>query len=236
MVALRDIESALSSVVDNITDQNYERSLACFRFWIKTGQAYCQPVPLGPGYSKTLSDHILGAIFWREGRPIVPSTPGTREAPPLVHPTAHLILRLARDLESDNLLASHGEGFRTYLSAKILPEFFRDNLTLVRGDVRPGYPNRTQSFRTNTNLIAHCINHGHVDEDAIRNHIIQSLIAHPTLYGHQADALIVLFKLAGATFGAYADPSVVDRCFDLLRDYDFHDPAKRELMEVRVLA
>jgi len=73
-----------------------------------------------------------------------------------------------------------------------------------------------------------------VEEDAIRNHIIQSLIAHPTLYDHQADALIILFKLAGATFEAYVDPSVVDRCFNLLKDHNYRDPTKKELMEVRV--
>lgn len=235
MVALWDIENALSSVVDNITDQNYNQSLACFRFWIKTGQTYCQPVlddPLEPGYSRTLSDHILDAISGREGTPIAPGR-NTRGALPLVHPIAHLILRLARDIESDHLLAPHDEGFRSRLSARVLMEFFKNNLTLVRGD---GYPNRTRSFRTNTNLIAHCINLGHVEEDAIRNHIIQSLIAHPTLYAHQVDALIVLFKLAGATFEAYTDPSVVDRCFDLLKDYNYLDPAKKELMEVCVPA
>jgi len=237
MVTFWEIGNALGSVVDKITDQNYKQSLACFRFWIKTGQTYCQPVPddpLEPGYSKTLSDYILGAFVGHE-RTTTLTGPGrsTRGASPLVHPAAHLILRLARDVESDHLLAPHGEGFRTRLSAKILLEFFRTNLTLVRGD---SYPNHSQSFRTNTNLIAHCINLGHVEEDAIRNHIIQSLTAHPTLYDHQADALIILFKLAGATFETYADPSVVDRCFDLLKDHDFRDPAKKELMEVRVSA
>jgi len=83
--------------------------------------------------------------------------------PPLVHPTAHLILRLTRNVESDHLLAPQGEGFRTRLSAKTLPEFFKNNLTLVREN----NSKCTQSFRTNlnTNLVAHCINLRHVEED-----------------------------------------------------------------------
>ena len=38
------------------------------------------------------------------------------------------------------------------------------------------------------------------------------------------DALIILFKLAGATFEAYADPSVVDRCFELLKGHRYNPP------------
>ena len=53
-------------------------------------------------------------------------------------------------------------------------------------------------------------NLGYVEEAAIRDRILQSLISHPKLYGHQADALTTLFKLMGATFEAYADPSVLN--------------------------
>ena len=74
------------------------------------------------------------------------------------------------------------------------------------------------------NLIAHWANLGYVDETTIRNHILQSLISHPTLDDHQADALVILFKLAGATFEAYADPSVVNRCFELLQDHKYSNP------------
>ena len=67
----------------------------------------------------------------------------------------------------------------------------------------------------------------------------QSLISQPALWDHQADALIILFKLAGATFEAYADPSVVDRCFELLKGKyqsgdGYHGPrVKRGLIQVR---
>ena len=79
-------------------------------------------------------------------------------------------------------------------------------------------------FYADANLIAHWTNLGYVNEAAIRNHILQSLISHSKLYDHQANALIILFKLAGATFGAYVDPSVVDRCFKLLQDHKYHNP------------
>ena len=76
-----------------------------------------------------------------------------------------------------------------------------------------------QEFYADVNLIARWANLGYVEEAAIRSHILQSLVSHPTLHDHQAWALIILFKLAGATFGAFADPSVVDRCFELLKNH-----------------
>ena len=84
-----------------------------------------------------------------------------------------------------------------------------------------------------SNLIARWANSGHVDQATIRNHILQSLISHPKLYDHQADALIILFKIAGATFEAYADPSVVDRCFELLKNYYDRNSVKGRLVQVR---
>ena len=78
-------------------------------------------------------------------------------------------------------------------------------------------------FYTNTNLIARYINLGYLEQAVIRNQILQSLTSHPRLGDHQADALIILFKLAGATFEAYADPSVVNRCFKLLKGHSYHN-------------
>ena len=43
------------------------------------------------------------------------------------------------------------------------------------------------------------------------------------------------FKIAGAAFEAYADPSVVDRCFELLKDHYDRDTTKGRLAQVRVL-
>jgi len=112
----------------------------------------------------------------------------------------------------------------------------------VVDDWRPNNTIALDSFCADTNLIAHWANLGYVEEHSIRNHILQSLISHPTLYDHQADALVILFKLAGTTFGAYTDPSVVDRCFELLKDYsklngtNDRDSAERKLIQVSTLS
>ena len=57
------------------------------------------------------------------------------------------------------------------------------------------------------NLIACWANLGFVEESVIHNHLLQSLISHPKLYNHQAYALIILFRLAGATFCQGITPS-----------------------------
>ena len=92
-------------------------------------------------------------------------------------------------------------------------------------------------FISEANLIACWANLGCVEESAIHNHILQSLISKPVpkLYDHQVDAIIVLFRIAGATFEAYADPSVVDRCFELLKDHYNHNSTKGQLVQVRLL-
>lgn len=72
-----------------------------------------------------------------------------------------------------------------------------------------------------------------MEEDAVRSHIPQSHISHPYIHDHQADALIVLFKLAGVMFDAYIDPSVVNRCFELLKDHYGGGLEKQRLVQVR---
>ena len=136
----------------------------------------------------------------------------------LIHSTAHLILRFASDAESDHILAPHSSRLQSRLSTRALQDFFGNNIMATQGR---SYPEDTYST---TNLIAHWANLGYVEETAIRDHILQSLISHPKLYDHQAHALIILFKLAGATFEAYVDSSVVDRCFELLKNHRVYDP------------
>ena len=90
-----------------------------------------------------------------------------------------------------------------------------------------------RNFYVHTNRIAHWVNLGCVEETTIRSRILQSLISHPKLHLHQADALLVLFKLAGATFEAYADASVIDRCFELLNGHCHIYSSKMNLLQVR---
>ena len=56
----------------------------------------------------------------------------------------------------------------------------------------------------------------------IRNHILQSLISYSMLCDHQADALIILLKLVGATFEAHAYPSMVDHYFELFEGHKYY--------------
>jgi hypothetical protein len=149
-----------------------------------------------------------------------------------IYPTAHLIPRLVGDVESDPKLALHSAGLRSRFCTKILREFFEKDLDIA-------YANRyllLESFYMAVNLIAHWANLGYVEEDAIRNHILQSLISHCKLYDHQAVALIILFKIAGATFGAYADPAVVDRCFELLKCHNYSDRVKGRLIQASAIS
>jgi len=153
----------------------------------------------------------------------------------LIHPTARLIIGLAGEAESDHTLAPHAAGLQSRLCAESLRNFFNDNMVLVcQNETGCGrYP--LTDFVADANLVACWVNLGYVEEAAIRNHILQSLISHGVLYDHQAYALVILFKLAGATFTAYADPSVVDRCFDLLRVYSKKNTTHRTSIQVSSL-
>ena len=196
----QDIHNALELVFRDLSDENYAESFDFYRLWFDIGHAYHQ-IP---------SDHIFN-IIWRyksKGSTIDPSRGQ------LIY-LADLVLRFASDAESDHILAPHTSKLQSRLSTRALQEFFANNMAVMRGRESPDY--------TIVSLIAYWANLGHVEEVAVRNHILQSLISHPTLHDHQAYALIILFKLAGATFEAYVEPPVVDRCFELLKGHCIHD-------------
>jgi hypothetical protein len=215
-LAMENIQWSLESVVRKISDQNYEQSFARCRFWFDIAQTYHQ-IP---------SDLLLNVILNNRGRD------WTRvERGEFTHTTAHLILRFAGDIESDPIFAPHNVGLQSRLCARILKDFFSGNLGCVRGIETGHWDDFARDFCANTHLISRWVNLGYVEEAAIRNHILQSLISHPNMNRYQANALIILFKLAGATFGAYVDPSVIDRCFELLRDR-YGNQEKQKLVQV----
>jgi hypothetical protein len=218
VVAMENIRKVLDSVVPKISDGNYEQSFAFYRIWFDIGQTY-QQIPADLTFDAILNN--------RAGVSIKP------ELGELVHTTAHLITRFASDAESDPILAPHNAGLQSRLCRRVLQGWFDRNLGFVEGVETGSWDNYKGYFYGDINLIAHWANLGFVEEAAIRNHILQSLISHPKLYDHQADALIILFKVAGATFGAYADPSIVDRCFKLLKWHYSGNPVKRKLVQVR---
>ena len=233
-----EIKFRLSSAFSNLSDDTYEQSLSFYRLWFDIQHTYPE-IP-----SDQTSDDI-----W--------NTRGSMKVKPehgeLFHPTAHLILRLARDAEGDCILGPHSTSLQSRLCSRTLRNFFENNMVGVMHqdamDTKYGvncaigswwHSDREKTWRINnqsavdSNLIAHWANSGCVTEAAIRNHILQSLVSHPKLDDHQTDAIIILFKIAGATFEAYADPSVVDRCFELLKDYYNSDLKKAKLVQVGV--
>ena len=211
-IAMANIEKSLDSVVTKLSDENYAQSLAFYRLWFDIGQTYNQIPP----------DRIFNAIWNNRGLSSTIDPNGGK----LIHSGAHLILRFASGVESDYTLAPHTSGLQSRLCARSLQEFFNGNMGAAA--IREKYPNNSidNNFYIEANLIAHWANLGYVEEVAIRNHILQSLISHKILLDHQADALVILFKIAGATFEVYADPSVVDRCFDLLEHHTYFNPCE----------
>ena len=61
-------------------------------------------------------------------------------------------------------------------------------------------------------------------------------MSHRKLYTHQADGLLILFKLAGATFEKYGDPSNVDHCFELLGGHYKNNIVKEPLVQMRMVS
>jgi len=212
---MREVERALGPAVYNISDQNYAESISFCRLWIDIEQTYRESYG-DPIFDTVIWNKRVGSSFRPIGRDMINST-------------AHLFLRLASDVESDHALAPFGTGLQSRLCARSLREFFSNNLETARTG-----SSASNGFFADANLIAHWANLGHVGKNAIRNHILQSLVSHSKLHGHQADALIILFTLAGATFETYVDPSVVDRCFKLLDNHFSRDSLGGRMVQVRV--
>jgi len=214
------IEKSLDSAVERIlSNQNYEQSFAFYRLWLDIQRAYPKAPP----------DPTLNRI-WRKiaTNSIVPVNGK------LIHPTIHLVLRFVGDLESDHVLGPRTSGLQSRLCARGLQEFFSDGMTIAWHNEDGSGSNLAGDFYAEANLIAHCINSGYAEEAVIHDHILQSLISHPKLHDHQADALIILFKLAGATFEAYADPSVIDCCFELIKGHYSRNSVRGRLVQVRI--
>ena len=154
----------------------------------------------------------------------------------IFHPAPPLILRFASDAELDNVLAPHSVGLCARLCASFLREFFEDNMRGCENGIPEG---DLQLFGTNVNFVAHLVNLGYVEEAVIRDHILQSLTSYPRaeICHHQVYALTILFKLAGATFERYVDPSVVDSCIGhLFRRWDADGYMEDNPVLVRVVS
>lgn len=191
-----DVEPVLGSLVCNLSNENYEQSLVNYHFWFELGQTYAQIPP----------SLVFNSIWDHKSK--LPNPPPDYH----IYPTAPLVLRFVRDAESSHILDSHSTGLLSRLRESILQEFFDAGIKLSNNLF-----DSHKDYIVDANLIAHCANLGYIEEAVIRDQILQSLISQPCLYNCLATALIVLFKIAGATFVAYVDPAVIDRCFCLLR-------------------
>ena len=215
--AMEHIDTALSLAIGDVfSDQNYERSFAFYRLWFDIRQTYHQ-IPTDP---------IIDDLWFNYRQTNARNSSSWDE---FTRPTTQLVLRLTSDLESDLILAPHNSGLQSRLCKKILQEFFINNLLAVKYGYGAGY---MPYIFPDASLIAHWANLGYVEEHAIRNQILQSLISHSELHDHQADALYILFQVAGTTFEAYAETSVVDRCFELLKGHRHVNSERGKLIQV----
>jgi hypothetical protein len=205
------LEGTLSALVDGLSEANYEESFAQYRFWLNIGSEHADV---------NVQERIDDAIRRLTGRYSLTG---------FIHPTAPLIIRFIEDLETDQTISRHIQGLHVQHCTSKLRSYFSGNFDLMSHSVRKSI---LDGFLTDVNFIARWANLGYVQEGTIRNHILQALISQPTLYDHQANALFIFFTLAGATFGAYTDPSVIDRCFDLLGVHCGRDSVKARLLQV----
>ena len=222
----------------DLTEENYERTFSAYRFWIEIGAAHGgmsnhQPYNDILGGASTMSSLITTPQFNYSSNSIVEYS-GMRQYKPtgqLIHPKVHLLLRFITDAKLDPALSTYAVGLHDRLCSESLEKFFRQTLDYV-----PGGPSSEQSpeFYTRVNLIAHWINLGYVKLEDIRDRILQSLAFQPTAHPYQLNCLMILLKISGATFAAYVDPSVMDRCCDLLKPSNLSYKAVLwELAEVR---
>ena len=195
---MENLSAALGSTIRNLSEGTYDKSFADFQFWFKIGRTYSRVPP--DLILDTICRYRSWNVSWDN----------------LFSPTAHLIPKFVTRIESDPILAPHSAGLRSRFCSRIVHDFFDTNMDMVYNSPNDPFKER---FYKDVNIIAHCIKSGYIEEDTVRDRILQSLTLYDKLLGHQVDALIILFWIAGATFGACVDPETIDRCFELLKDH-----------------
>ena len=145
----------------------------------------------------------------------------------LIHSKVHLLLRFITDAGRDPALSTYAYGLHDRLCRESLEQFFRQVLDYIENEgVTSGQLTRElREFYTGVNLIAHWVNLGYVKLEDVRDHILQSLIGtfQTTVHVHQLNSLVILLKISGATFATHVDPSVMERCRDLLQPNNLGD-------------
>jgi len=156
---MSNLRATLQDLLDKLSEKNYDESLARYRFWLNIGSAHGHITSM-----VQVSDNL-----WR----IAP--PNALMHPELIHPTAQLLIHFIGDIERDQKFSMYTLGLHKRYCTSRLHSFFEENLSLVRSEDSHG--NRTSSFLTKVNLIAHWTNLGYMEEDIIRDQILQSFIS-----------------------------------------------------------
>ena len=216
-----DTSWPLMKLLYGLSEENYDRTLSAYHFWLERGAAYG-----GVSNHRLYNDILGGAIMgpssmttpywdhgWMESNNAEQHTPRGQ----LIHSNAHLLLRFITDAELDPALSSCAIGLHDQLCRESLEQFFRQSLDHIPGRLEEPTSEQSYEFYTRVNFIAHWVNLGYVPLEDIRDHILQSLAFQPTVYPHQLNSLMILLKISGATFAAHVDPSVMDLCCDLLK-------------------
>ena len=229
-----DISSFLTESLNNISEENYDQTFSACRFWIELGAVH------GDMSNDKLYNNILGSTrpgliqasdtemkednarpdwvnpYYGRYTSYTHTTKLDAFCGKLIHSDVHLLLRFAGDAELDPTLSAYAIGLRDRLCRNTLEGFFNQSLRYtLSGTSKNSY--RFCEFYTTVNLLAHWVNLGYVQLEDIRDRILQSLIFQSAIYPHQLHSLMILLKISGATFAAYVDPSVMDRCCDLLK-------------------
>ena len=217
-----DTSWPLIKLVYDIYEGNYDRTFSAYRFWIKLGTTR------GGVSNDQLYEDILGSFAkghsrittpWLDRHSTIQYDNVNQNVPRghLIHSGAHLLPRFITDAELDPVLSTYAIGLHDRLCRESLDQFFRQNLDYIPGEWEEPTSEQLCEFYTRVNLIAHWVNLGHVQLEDVRNHILQSLAFHPPVHPHQLNSLMIFLRISGATFAAYVDPSVMDRCCDLLK-------------------
>ena len=245
-----DIPSLLTKLLCDLSKENYDHTFSTYRFWIELAAVHggipddqlygdilksTRPDLIQASYkdltqtTNTRSDWVNPFV----GQEIHTRWPGSLNAfsGKLIHGGVHLLLRFISDAELDPVLSTYAIGLHDRLCRDSLEAFFKQSLRYAQvptgGD--PYNSHQFCEFYTGVNLIAHWVNLGYVKLEDVRDRILQSFIFLPTLHPHQLNSLMILLKISGATFAAYVDPLVMNRCCDLLSPSNLTDksvPAK----------
>ena len=199
------LSSFLTELVRSLSENNYEQSLSEYRFWMKLGAAH------GWVNDYQLCDDIRAAMKPDLVYPLSSSQ--------FIHPTSHLLIRFITDVGLDPVLSTYASNAQNRLCRESLERFVDRNVEFVSAS---GWNNSYVSeFYTSVNFLAHWANLGYLSIEDVQDYILQSLTFQPTVHSHQLISLVVFLKISGATFAAYVDPSVMDRCCDLIESGNF---------------